>query len=116
MVRSPREPGLIRMNNPEQQTETLQGAMALHQQGRLTEARGLYERILSLNSSDSQAMSLLGVLLMQAGEAAAAAECFANALTFRPNDSALYIYRGSALSALNRPEEAITAYDRAIAI
>lgn len=64
-------------------------AIRLHEAGRLPEAEKLYRSILDAEPGHSDAMHLLGVLLMQTGEYDAAVEKIRAAVAIEP-DSALY--------------------------
>ncbi|KAG8809861.1 Peroxisomal membrane signal receptor PTS1 [Serendipita sp. 399] len=56
----------------------------------------------------------LGVLLYINGEFSKAADCFASALSMRPEDYVLWNRYGSCLSNGNRPEDSLTAYREAL--
>ncbi|KAG8784871.1 Peroxisomal membrane signal receptor PTS1 [Serendipita sp. 407] len=56
----------------------------------------------------------LGVLLYIKGEFTKASDCFASALSMRPEDYVLWNRYGSCLSNGNRPEDSLTAYREAL--
>jgi tetratricopeptide (TPR) repeat protein len=57
-----------------------------------------------------------GVGLMKGHEYVRALEDFDKAVQANPNDAKAHFFRGNALSALGRKEEAIAAFDRAISL
>jgi predicted O-linked N-acetylglucosamine transferase (SPINDLY family) len=95
--------------------ETLRQAMSLHQQGRLPEAKKLYAKILKIDPDHFDALHLLGVLKHQQGDAPEALRLIAAALKTDATPDALSNY-GNVLCALNRHEEALASYDRALAL
>ncbi len=91
--------------------------LAHHQRGALAEARKSYQAALESDPAHFDAQHLLGVLALQAGNPAEAAELIAAALQTRaalPFAADAHVNHGSALKALGRLDEAIQAYDRAI--
>jgi len=99
--------------NPQQ---VLQRAMALHQGGRLDEARTLYEQILAAHPGHPEILALLGTLALQAGRPQEALGFLDRALAAEPAHVAALSNRAHALRTLRRPQEALEACDRAIAI
>ncbi len=95
--------------------ETLQQALSLHQQGRLPEAERLYKAILKTQPNHFDALHLLGVLKQQQGNSAEALRLIAAALKTDATPDALSNY-GNILCAVNRHQEALAYYDRALAL
>ena len=60
--------------------QTLQQALALHQQGRLDEAEKLYSRVLKADRNQFDALHLLGMLNHQRGKAGEAFRLLSAAL------------------------------------
>jgi len=89
--------------------------LALHRQGRLDEARVRYERVLALDPGHFEALSLLGGLLAQSGQAEGGAALLRRATQVRPRAPQAHCMLGSVLSGLDRPAEALESYDAAIA-
>jgi len=89
---------------------------ALHQAGRLDEARRVYEAVLDVDPAHFQALHLLGVACIQSGNLQAGAELIERALQVEPNDAAALGNLATALNGLGRREEAVAACDRAIAL
>jgi tetratricopeptide (TPR) repeat protein len=65
-------------------SDTLQKAIALHQQGQLADAEGLYRQILASEPDHFDALHLLGVIRHQQGRHADALELIERALTRSP--------------------------------
>jgi tetratricopeptide (TPR) repeat protein len=94
----------------------LANALALHQAGRLAEAEKVYRQVLDIQSDQFDSLHLLGVILFQRGDPAAAVEQIDRALKGNPNDVVALNHRGNALHALQRYDEALASYDRALAL
>lgn len=92
----------------------MQGAFALHQQGRLDEARAGYLEVLRLQPRHFDALHLLGALEMQAAQYEKALEFLDRAIAADASRSAAYSNLANALRMLNRPQEAIGRCDRAL--
>jgi tetratricopeptide (TPR) repeat protein len=92
----------------------LADALALHQAGRLAEAETVYKQVLDIQSDQFDSLHLLGVILFQRGDPAAAVEQIDRALKKNPDDVAAHNNRGNALLALRRFDEAVASYDRAL--
>jgi predicted O-linked N-acetylglucosamine transferase (SPINDLY family) len=94
----------------------LQEALTLHRQGRLLEARGLYEGILRDYPQQPDTLHLLGVLHLQGGDAAAAERHLGAAVAAQPDNPEFHLNRATALRALQRADAALESYDRALAL
>ncbi len=95
---------------------TVQQALQFHQQGRLSEAEGLYQTVLRQWPDNFDALHYLGVLRVQQGNAEAAVELIARALEQNPRSADAHSNLGNAFLALGRGDEALSSYDRALAI
>lgn len=91
----------------------LDPALALHRQGRLTEAAAIYRTILTRDPQNADARHLLGLVALSSGKVEAAVEMISLALGQR-RDPAMLCNRGNALLRLGRCEEALTDADDAI--
>ncbi len=91
-------------------------AFALHQQGKLDEARALYEQVLQHNPRDFDALHLLGVIAARTRDPARAVELIGRAIEVNPGVAAAHSNRGAALKELKRLDEAVASYERAIAL
>ena len=91
----------------------LQQAVALHQQGRLDEAEPLYKKVVAANPRDFDALHLLGMLQLQRGHHAEAAQCLAQAVALGGDNPFAHFHRGCAHQELKQWAEAVASYDRA---
>jgi tetratricopeptide (TPR) repeat protein len=87
-----------------------------YMQAQLDKAQGEYTSQLAIDPHDPQALSMLGVILLDRGQAAAALPYLKQGLDANPRISFLQWKIGQALSALGRPEEAIPHLKEAIAL
>jgi predicted O-linked N-acetylglucosamine transferase (SPINDLY family) len=94
----------------------LQEAVALHQAGRLAEARAAYLEILKAQPRNADALHLLGVIAHQMGDHEQAVTLIGQAIAIHPGNAAQYQNIALALKALQRWDEALNQYARAIAI
>ena len=89
-------------------------ALALHQAGRLAQAREIYRRVLEMHPGHADAHHLAGVVAYQTGNLQEAVELIGRAIALNPAMVAAYSNRGLALRDLKRPEEALECFDRAL--
>jgi predicted TPR repeat methyltransferase len=92
----------------------LQQAVALHQQGRLDQARALYREVLAADPRQFDALHLSGVIERQRGDAARAVELIRTALQVDPQQARAHCNLGAALQDLGHAGEALLAYDSAL--
>ncbi len=90
--------------------------MALHQQGRLPEARALYDEILASFPLHPDSLHLLGLLTYQEGDLQEALELIGRAIAINADNPAVFNNRGIVLHAQRAHDEAVTSYDRAISL
>ena len=90
--------------------------LALHQQGRLEEAKALYQEILKNQPDHFESQHLLGVLALQAGQFTQAVELLGQALKLKPDSAAAQVNLGNALKNLKHFAAALQSNDRAIAL
>jgi protein O-GlcNAc transferase len=93
---------------------TLERALQLHHQGRFAEADGLYTAILAVRPDHFDALQMLGLIKLRRGEPAAALKLMASAMQRRPNSPQVLLNHGLVLNALERHEEALASFDRAL--
>ena len=92
----------------------LQQAVALHQQGRLPQARALYEAILRVQPGHVDALHLLGVIALQGGQARRAADLITAAIAIHPDNPAFHCNLGNAQRELQQFDSALACLDQAI--
>jgi tetratricopeptide (TPR) repeat protein len=90
-------------------------AIALHRDGRLPEAEGIYAELLRQDPSDADVLHLQGVLAHQTGRYDWAVELIRRAISLH-RTAAGCISLGTALMALGRPAEALASYEGALAL
>ena len=92
----------------------LQSALALHQQGKLDEAEGLYREILLSEPRHFDALQLLASVAAQKKNSREAVDLFDQALDINAAHPMSWNNRGNALKELSRYEEALASYEKAI--
>ncbi|WP_165873554.1 tetratricopeptide repeat protein [Parasulfuritortus cantonensis] len=94
----------------------LRQALAEHRQGRLEEAKRLYEAVLKVQPGNADVLHLLGVVAAQGGDHRLAVSLMDRAIAANPDNAAFHSNRGNALKDLGRLDEALAAYERAVAL
>ena len=94
--------------------QRLKDGMALHQSGRLSEAKVLYEKVLSSNPQDVNALHFLGLVHLQNQCFEEALLLFNQSLAVNSAQAAVLANRGIALKSLSRAEESVESYDLAL--
>jgi predicted O-linked N-acetylglucosamine transferase (SPINDLY family) len=93
-----------------------QQGLAFHQRGQLPQAKAAYEQILRMQSKNFGALHLLGVIALQTKSPALAEELIRRAIEVDPNVASAHSNLGNALKLLNRLEDALACYDKAIVL
>ena len=91
-------------------------AAALHQQGRLEEAEGLYQAILATQPNHFDVLYRLGTLRYQQGRYPEALHYVGAALKVNPREAAAWSNLGFVQAMLGHPEEALASYDAALSL
>jgi tetratricopeptide (TPR) repeat protein len=91
-------------------------AMALHEAKRTAETEALARRILASEPGYRPALNLLGILREEAGDHREAADLFARFAELAPDDPEAHYNLAIVLVALERLDDAIVHYRRAIAL
>src|SRR5579871_699776 len=99
---------------PAEIAATFANASLLHQQGRLTEAAPLYQRVLLADPAHFDAYHMLGLLHAQQGEFLEAVKAIGHALKLAPRNQQALSNFGNVLRALGQRAEALASYDAAI--
>lgn len=104
------------LDGTESADDLVKRGLALHRQGRLAEARPLYDAALARDPGHAEAMHLLGLAFYQQGDFEGALQRIDAAIGRRPDVAKYHSNRGNALKEAGRLEEAIAAYRHAIAL
>jgi Flp pilus assembly protein TadD len=94
---------------------SVQQALALHRDGKLSEAERFYKAVLSVNPGDFDALHLCGVLHHQQGRSLEALQLIGRALRSNSSSAEALSNLGVILDALERHEEALASFDAAAA-
>ncbi|MDI1272022.1 tetratricopeptide repeat protein, partial [Polaromonas sp.] len=96
--------------------DKLAQAVALHQQGQLDQAEGLYKEILQVQPQHFDALQLLAMVEAQKNNPGAARVLFEQALKINPQHAGALNNYGNVLRVLKQPEEALASYEQALQI
>jgi predicted TPR repeat methyltransferase len=91
-------------------------AIALHREGRLEDAKRLYEQIITADPGNASAWHFLGVLHHQIGNSDAAVAAIARALELDPRYADAFNNLGNIYTETNQYDAALPAYERAVEI
>ena len=94
----------------------LQKAFALHQGGRLLEAKAQYQAVLKIQPKNFDALHLLGVVTLQTGDPQGACDWIARALAIQPNSAQAHCNLGLALRQCLLLDAAVESYQQALRI
>ena len=92
----------------------LQVALQIHQNGALQQAKVLYEAALELNPNSGVTLHFMGVLALQEGRYEDACDLLRKAADIVPGEAAIHSNLATALVSMNRMDEAVLAFTRAI--
>ncbi|HEY7997247.1 MAG TPA: tetratricopeptide repeat protein [Pseudolabrys sp.] len=94
--------------------QALAQALKLHEQGRLTEAERLYAAILAVRPDHFDALQMMGLVKLAAGQPAEALRLVSGAMASRKPSPQILLNHGLILDALQRHEEAVASFDQAL--
>src|ERR1700728_4424157 len=94
--------------------EAVAQALTLHQWGRFEEEARIYDAVLAADPNNFDALHLCGVLRHQQGQSVEGLRLVAAALRAQPGAADALINYGVILEALERHQEALTAFDDAL--
>jgi predicted O-linked N-acetylglucosamine transferase (SPINDLY family) len=104
------------MKPPQTLHALLNQAVSLHQQGQLTQAKVLYEKVLVKQPRSFDALHLSGVLAAQRQDFALAVERIGQAIAVDPNRAEAHFNLGNAFRELKRWDEALVCFERALVL
>lgn len=102
--------------NPRQLATLLQQAIALQQNGALSDAEEIYREILAQRPRHFDALQLLGALALQTGRVEEGAQLLQRAIDIDGTQAPLHSNLAFALNALGRPRDALASASRALAL
>ena len=96
--------------------EKFQNAINLHNQGKILDAKKIYEYVITVDPNHFDALQLLGLASYQIGQFDRAVELLLRAIAI--NDRFAFVHKnlGNAFERLNRLDSAVASYDRAISL
>lgn len=101
-------------NQNVQLSKLLDMAFRFHEHGNLPEAETIYREILRTDFTYADAWHLLGVLVSQCGDDAAAIELITEAIDLDPEEPLYHYNLGNVYAKLDRLELAVHCYDRTL--
>jgi predicted O-linked N-acetylglucosamine transferase (SPINDLY family) len=103
------------MPNPPTPSD-LDAAVRCHRQGRLQEAKAIYQRILARTPNHAEALNMLGVVNFQLGQGELALELIEKSIALAPSSADYYVNLGYVLVFQGKLDRAIEAYRKALAL
>jgi len=92
----------------------LQTAIAHHQNGRLSQAKALYQQILQAEPAHPDALQLLGLIKHEEGDSPAAMQLIQQAIQARPSDAVFHFNLGKIQQDLGQLDGAVWCYRQAL--
>jgi tetratricopeptide (TPR) repeat protein len=102
--------------NPRRLATLLQQAIALQQNGALSDAEEIYREILAQRPRHFDALQLLGALALQTGRIEEGAQLLQRAIDIDGTRAPLHSNLAFALNALGRPRDALASASRALSL
>ncbi len=93
-----------------------ESARAHHEAGRLAEAEAGYRQALAMDPRHFESLHMMGMLAGQAGRHDLALQYTDQAIAVAPDLAETHVNRGMALVALERNDEAVAAFRKAVAL
>ena len=82
----------------------------------MAEARSYYRRVLSTQPDHADAFHLLGILAYQCGQPEVSIELINQSIKLNKQNALYFCSLGNALRAMRRFDEALSNYDKALAL
>jgi len=96
--------------------EMVQQAAGLQKDGKLLEAKEIYQRVITLNPNHFGALQLLGLTFSRLGQFDQAVDAFLKAIATNGQSAFAHKNLGNAFEDLGRLDSAVASFDRAITI
>ena len=94
--------------------EMIQQAAGLQNEGKLSEAKKIYEHVITLNPNHFGALQLLGLTYCQLGQFDQAVDVLLKAIAINGQSAFAHKTLGNAFEGLGRLDSAVASYDQAI--
>ena len=104
------------LKNSVELAKLLKEGLALHNAGKINDARHIYEQILENQSNHFDALQLLAITHAQQTNSEIALQYFNKALLINNTNAAVFNNKGNTLQELKRFDEALQSYDQALHI
>jgi tetratricopeptide (TPR) repeat protein len=95
---------------------TLEGALNLHREGRISDAKSIYNKLLTTNPNNAKALHFLGVASHQSKQYEEALQLIQRAISIEPNNPSFYSNLGNTYKSLELYDEAIVNFKKALEI
>jgi Tfp pilus assembly protein PilF len=92
----------------------LEQALACYQNGHLSQAIDLYQKVLAINPRQANVLNNIGIILQWLKRDHEALTYFERALEFESGHPPSLFNRGNVLRSLNRPQDAVQSYDQVL--
>src|SRR5271169_6901962 len=99
---------------PSRSVPTIEGALELHQSGRLEDADNIYRAIIEDDPAHCSALHLSGLIKYEQGDFPEALRLVAAALKAKPGSTDMLMDRGVILQALDRFDESLSQFDQVL--
>ena len=91
-------------------------ALENHQANKIDVAQNLYNQVLEIDPTHTDATNNLGIIFKELGENQKAKECFEKTIAINPNYAAAHNNLGTSFNNLRQYQKAKDCYEKAIAI
>src|ERR1700722_18195700 len=91
-------------------------AVRLHQAGRLDQAAPLYQKVLAQDPQNADALNLLGMVALEAGQAQASAELIRKAIAANSRWAPYHFNLALALQTMGDLDAAVASYRRVLVL
>src|SRR5262249_8275669 len=95
-------------------SDAMNMAFQLYHAGRVQDAEQLYRQILLVEPHHAEALNYLGIIALQSGNYAFAADCLQRATAVKPNYDEAQCMLGVTMARLGKIDQAIVHFRKAI--